>query len=508
MLASAYEDGNIQFWDPATRRPLSPPFPGKIGVAVSQVAFSPDGTVLASVGDGLRLWAVATHRLIRHVPSATAMTTVAFSPDGKMLATDSTSGFQLWNPATGAPAGKPLQPMLAGTNGPARAAFSPRTSLLATATASGLVQLWNPSGGAAIGWPRVQGSEGFVQYSPKADLLMGDADGFVAPGRAGAGSTRGPSAVYLWTGDPLTAISPDGRLVAIATSDPTAPSEIRLLDTSTLAPAGAPLIPPYFVTSLAFSPDGAMLATADLDGYARLWNVATGKPASRPLAAGDRALGASDAVFSPDGKLLATASNAGYVRLWNAATGAPAGTPIRTYSGRPAAARAVAFSADGTVLATANIDGAVDLWNVGTHRLMGVLPAPQPPQLGPSQQQADPGSGAVAVAFSPDGGLLATGYDSGQIQLWELPAQKAIGAPVSDDVNGLSALTFSPDGSLLLVGSSFLGMPAEVEPFLTWMLANPYAALCADVGSLSKADWPKWAGSEPQPNTCADAPTP
>ena len=120
---------------------------------------------------------------------------------------------------------------------------------------------------------------------------------------------------------------------------------------------------------MAFSPDGKLLATAD-DGYARLWNPATGQPVGQPLPvspSGSSRFSARAVAFSPDGKLLATAGADGYVRLWNPATGQPAGV------GMPAdpssvpldhAVFGVAFSPDGTVLFSSAENGLVQPWRV------------------------------------------------------------------------------------------------------------------------------------------------
>ena len=99
---------------------------------------------------------------------------------------------------------------------------------------------------------------------------------------------------------------------------------------------------------------------------------------------------------------------------------------------------AVAFSPDGKLLATGNGDGYVRLWNPATEQAIG---APLP---------ADPQDGVGAVAFSPDGKLLATAGGDGYVRLWNPATRQAAGAPLlADSQDGVSAVAFSPDGKLL-----------------------------------------------------------
>src|SRR5207302_1918457 len=82
----------------------------------------------------------------------------------------------------------------------------------------------------------------------------------------------------------------------------------------------------YLLTNAAFSPDGRMVVTANDDGTAKLWDVATGQ--ARATLSGHTA-GVQSAAFSPDGRLVVTASADGTVKLWDVATGQPRATLSR-----------------------------------------------------------------------------------------------------------------------------------------------------------------------------------
>ena len=120
------------------------------------------------------------------------------------------------------------------------------------------------------------------------------------------------------------------------------------------------------IASVAFSPDGKILATGDnYSNLVRLWNTATGQQIGPALKTGPSEIHVSSVAFSSDGKRLATAQNGGSVQLWDVATGHQIGKPFASSS------FSVALSPDGTTLATGNFDSTARLWNVATRHQIG-----------------------------------------------------------------------------------------------------------------------------------------
>lgn len=233
--------------------------------------------------------------------------------------------------------------------------------------------------------------------------------------------------------------SPDGRWFAAGSR-----AGIALYDAATLTeawffPAPAP------VTSIALSPDGAMLAALLSDGTARLWRIVDGAPLH--VLPGHGTTNAGQALaFSPDGGLLAVAGADGLVWLWRLADGAPLGT----LAGHRSPVLAMAFAPDSASLITADRglsyahnEGrpmAVRVWRVADRASLRTIAGPENVQ---------------GVALAAGGTLLATAFNQpggGGVRLWRLEADGL--RPVLFVSNAAAALAISPDGAILAVGST------------------------------------------------------
>jgi WD40 repeat protein len=312
------------------------------------VAFSPDGKILATSGQGrgcVDLWDVTTGRKIATltvpgdaVPYGIAdyvIQSLTFSPDGRMLAAGSGSGSGsrawLWDLST-----RRLVTTMTGPSDAYSAAavvFSPRGQVLAAVgTGTESVGLWGASSGRrSITLKDTKYSVEPVIFSPGGKMLA-SASAFI-------GSSSISSRVYLWH-------AATGRLAATLTPP------------TSLNPQ-----------SLAFSPDGKIVACASNESKIYLWDAASGHLAT--TLAGPTASGAGYLAFSPNGKTLAAIPGdfapTANIGLFDVPTGHLEATLALTeaLSGDALVTAAAAFSPDGKLLAVGALDGSTYLLHVG-----------------------------------------------------------------------------------------------------------------------------------------------
>jgi WD40 repeat protein len=233
--------------------------------------------------------------------------------------------------------------------------------------------------------------------------------------------------------------SPDGRVLAVSGTD----GEVALFDRASQRRIADLRGLTGTSQAVLFSPDGELVAAGQVaagpdvpppaNGL-QIWNVK--RRARTSFRSGPFSSGGSIA-FSPDGSLIAAAAIEQGTFVFDVRTGKRV-AHLRTGD----FARAVAFSPDGSLLATGDYGGRAHLWSTETWR--------------PSGARLDAHTGRVqGLAFTPDGRTLATAAADGTIQLWDVTSRKAIGSAVTVDPGAYLAAEFNPAGTHLFVTGEF-----------------------------------------------------
>ncbi len=196
-------------------------------------------------------------------------------------------------------------------------------------------------------------------------------------------------------------------------------------------------IPAHNGPVLSVAACGGLFASAGADGKVRVWDLAEEK-AVQTLDAGAtvRTLAAT-----ADGKVLAGAADDGAVHLWNPATGAP-GPKL---AGATDWLLAVALSPDGKSVAAGGYDGHLRIWDIASGKPPIDVPAQPPP---PPNTPPPPANIVTALAFSPDGKLIALGGADGVIHLFQAADGKFVRS-MPGHTSAVAGLAFHPGGALL-----------------------------------------------------------
>jgi WD40 repeat protein/serine/threonine protein kinase len=385
--------------------------------AVRQVAFSPNGKLLVSVGEDAK---VIVWDFERRMPLAVftehtkVVTAVAFSPDGKLFATASEDqSVIIWD------AGHLVKStVLSQLPGKVLAvAFSPDGNLLASATQEptnkGHVILWQ------VGqWNKI--SEQTMPFSDYLRLIFSH-DGrqlFSSRGQiwdVGTGReihSRIPGCNWI-------AASPDGKQFLTIDGG----GDVHAIDLLHHRLTDYPKAHQDSGRSVAISPDGRLAATGADDIV--LWDAIS----MTKLARFEASTIVWNVAFSPDGRWLVSTHGDSSILVWDVADRKLAAN----LNGHAGAVRGVAFSADGKFIASAGEDHSVIIWSTETGRKISVLP--------------ETSLRLTGVAFSPDGETIASSGFRGGLSIWNKADGKLASTP--DPRRSSYCVAISPDGKWL-----------------------------------------------------------
>ncbi len=472
-LIAAGGIGKVYLWDAQNGTLQGAPLDTGEPSQVVSLAFSPDGSLLASgseTGGLIRLWNLHKKTELDPIPTDGSTQNLTFDSRGERLAWRTPSRIHLWDLRRGAEIGHIPRETSAkeSSNWFSDLSFSP-SGEMAWTTATGHVNLWEP-GRAPQPLAEAGGSVLGVAFAPDGALLSaGSSFHRWDPGSGAA--LREPCSLLAAPKDEVisVAFSPDRSFLASGHLD----RKIRVWDVSK---EGCPLTATLsghsgLIWTIAFGPDTPgkrlSLVSGGEEGDLILWELTPLTPTfSIPL--GKRSpRGVTTLAVSPDGALVAVGDSLGQVTLYDGQNGKKR---LDSQTSRnQKSIYCMAFSADGRTLATGGPEGHVLLWDVGSHKL-------RVSSLLRTEGGADP---IRSLAFSRDDAWVAAGTKSGRLLAWQ---------PAVSNTPVLSPQKL-PDGPVLAL--TFL---TETRTF-PWMNALPgkreEALVAASGGNLTLWDLEK-----------------
>ncbi|MCA9237634.1 MAG: protein kinase, partial [Planctomycetales bacterium] len=421
-----------------------------LAAPVDAVGFAPDGRHFAAGGwDGsATVWAIDGAQPVLRLPQGQYVHAVAYDPSGQRLAVGSSDGIvQVYRVSDG----EPLARFDRHEDAVLSVRFSPDGSQVLSSGYDNTARLWDAATGRQV--QVLRGHSWWVwsaEFSPDAArIVTAGQDGKAIVWRRDATGkyqqftdfTRHRGAVYA------AQFSPDGQTVATAGYDgrvltwsPDAVQSVdieRRIDDLPDPPA------PYRelaghrgpVRTLAFSPDGAQLASGGQDNVIVLWDATTGAELKRLRGHSSHVRAVA---WDPSGEWLLSGGRGNQVKLWRPSEYAEARLVASTDAADRDAVLSARFSADGSQIITAGRDRKADLWDATT--------------LAHVQQFAEGHDFlASSAVFFAGGARLATGAGDGTVRLWDVGTGSE--TSVLEGVGRTSALAVSDDGRWVATGS-------------------------------------------------------
>ncbi|GIW81056.1 MAG: hypothetical protein KatS3mg105_2863 [Gemmatales bacterium] len=365
---------------------------------VNDVAFSPDGTKVASCSNDrtVRIWKTSTGEELRRYVFDTYPETVSFSPDGKTLVVGASPGIWVWNWENGDPRlyvkSTPLEFRIGNkvhhTYYRVLSANLLKGGRLAWSDRSGSIAVRDMDSGKTIF---------FKRHRSPISFLLGE--NYCAP-----------------------VFSFDGKVVACHESeDVVSVSSIEKNKVICRIKVKA-------LATMAFAPNSSCLALGCTTGSVAIWDLATGKLCRRL----ETGIQADTIEFAPNGKAVAMVTKGGLIRI----VGLPQGNKIQEIQGPLTGVLSLRFSNDSVLLAAGGEVEAVRIWNVET----GVALGPQGVHY----------ARVSSLCLSPKGQIASVGYD-GQVGVWNSQTGKRVHL-LQGHKDRLLTVAFSSDGKLIASG--------------------------------------------------------